>query len=661
MRRLAAGVRARLRLRRSIRFLVRGTIAGAATGAILILLERAALPRVESGRVLPVALAAPLIGLAVGAVLGLRRRIADWEALALADRYAGTREVLITSVDARIDESPFGRQIVAKAEDVASRIDPRAVVSLALPAEARWAAVLIVALVLLPLLPKYVPEAVARESREKVETSKAGAEMKSDLQKIEAESPEQVPEEVKESLEKALELAAKMEQGKLDRLTSLERLGSAEDDAGRKRNELAFDRVESAFSRAAKELEKEGLASELSKALSRADAEEIEKELAELAKSLSQPSQLSDQEVDHLAEAFSRMSKALDRQGREALGQLAKEVAEQLAKGDREAAAEAMEKLASSGALDEAAKDGEASEQLAKALDAAQEAKPAVDELRKQDASGVKKALSDLAKSLTKGTSPKSFEQAQQQSLAKAMEQLAEDLKGTELEKMGEQLREAAEALKRGDAKAAAKALEKIQGERGTGECKGMARGDARLAELGRILAETRALLGQSGGEKPPKPDAPQQGNGDGKGKGPAQDYGIGTSSEDRQGSRSENEHRDRDRTGDAKSTWSEAYQEKHPSVRLEGAQGNSTFVPSRTIGAASYVEIQGLPGEAEDPKIDMAAPPADYRKAAEDALTAEEIPPGYRKQVREYFDDVPEPAPGPAAADAPAPTEPGK
>lgn len=59
--------------------------------------------------------------------------------------------------------------------------------------------------------------------------------------------------------------------------------------------------------------------------------------------------------------------------------------------------------------------------------------------------------------------------------------------------------------------------------------------------------------------------------------------------------------------------------------------------------GGAAAVEVKGAPDNASPSNVPYYEVYSDYRKAAEKAMNREDIPPAYRKRVRDYYDTLKE------------------
>ncbi len=101
--------------------------------------------------------------------------------------------------------------------------------------------------------------------------------------------------------------------------------------------------------------------------------------------------------------------------------------------------------------------------------------------------------------------------------------------------------------------------------------------------------------------------------------------------------------HMDAWREGDSASDWEEEFQDLYDAQRLRDTDTLLTSARGRVDedGHIDTLPIRLSPGDGEQvrvPELDM---PEAYRQAAADALQDEAIPPGYREQVKQYFDAV--------------------
>jgi len=102
-------------------------------------------------------------------------------------------------------------------------------------------------------------------------------------------------------------------------------------------------------------------------------------------------------------------------------------------------------------------------------------------------------------------------------------------------------------------------------------------------------------------------------------------------------------DHNDAWRMSDRTADWEEEFQDLYDPERLRDAEGLLTSVEGQldTEGQIDTLPIRLLPGDDEQVSVPSMAVPEAYREAAADALNDESIPPGYRQQVKEYFDSV--------------------
>ena len=101
--------------------------------------------------------------------------------------------------------------------------------------------------------------------------------------------------------------------------------------------------------------------------------------------------------------------------------------------------------------------------------------------------------------------------------------------------------------------------------------------------------------------------------------------------------------HNDGYRISERTSDWEEEFQDLYDPERLRDAESLITGVEGQldTEGHIDTLPIRLLPGDNERVELPTLDMPDVYREAAADALDDESIPPGYRQQVKEYFDSV--------------------
>ncbi len=131
------------------------------------------------------------------------------------------------------------------------------------------------------------------------------------------------------------------------------------------------------------------------------------------------------------------------------------------------------------------------------------------------------------------------------------------------------------------------------------------------------------------------------QGEGEGEGQTGAQ-AGTGHTWDEAE-SYQTGDHNDSYRISERTSEWEEEFQDLYDPDRLRDAEALITGVEGQldTEGHIDTLPIRLLPGDNEQVNLPSVAMPEAYREAAADALDDESIPPGYRQQVKEYFDSV--------------------
>ena len=129
--------------------------------------------------------------------------------------------------------------------------------------------------------------------------------------------------------------------------------------------------------------------------------------------------------------------------------------------------------------------------------------------------------------------------------------------------------------------------------------------------------------------------------NGDGKG-GP--DAGKDHTWDEPEGyDTSQSDHRDSYRESERTPDWEEEFQDLYDADRLRDTESLLTSVEGQldTEGQIDTMPIRLLPGDGERIELPALDLPDSYAQAAADALEDEAIPPGYRNQVKSYFDSV--------------------
>jgi hypothetical protein len=83
---------------------------------------------------------------------------------------------------------------------------------------------------------------------------------------------------------------------------------------------------------------------------------------------------------------------------------------------------------------------------------------------------------------------------------------------------------------------------------------------------------------------------------------------------------------------------WTKIYDPRRTKVTTKDVKANSNIGKE---GESVAVEIKGAPDKADPSSVPYFEVYSDYRKSAEKAMTREDIPPAYRKRVRDYYDSL--------------------
>jgi len=213
-------------------------------------------------------------------------------------------------------------------------------------------------------------------------------------------------------------------------------------------------------------------------------------------------------------------------------------------------------------------------------------------------------ALKELAEMAAEW--PKELTQEELDALANELEALAKMLEDTEMADVAELLKEAAECLRAGDIEGAAKALAKCEGK--LADCKfALTAGACRGGLLG-ILGGLRG----SNLASPLRSPGARAGSGMGRG-GPAPQAFI---------------------PPNAPATSLYAPRTTETSGTMERVRAQV-----RPGGPMVVTTEKGAPTRVDPSRVPYYEVITDYSKAAEEALSREEVPPTYRTTVRDYFD----------------------
>ena len=307
-----------------------------------------------------------------------------------------------------------------------------------------------------------------------------------------------------------------------------------------------------------------------------------------------------------------KAAEQLKQAGQEALATRAEQLAKRAAERGKQEEAKRLQDLARKAGQ---AKNPSELRNLAKQLN--QEAKalgeqeqPALDlpaalseALANQDLQKALDKLSELAPQLSGELSKEQLEE-----LAKELEELAKALENTDLEELSECLKEAAECLKKGDCEGAkkclAQGLKKCEGKlkalglaKACGECKGALAAAAEGLKGSQLGSPTRSESAESG-------------------------LGIGPDQ------------------GSQKSIPPNAPAASLYAPRTTATSGSVERVPGqvRPQGEMMAITEKGAPEKVTESRVPYYEVLPEYSKAAEEALSREEVPPAYRGTVRDYF-----------------------
>jgi hypothetical protein len=214
--------------------------------------------------------------------------------------------------------------------------------------------------------------------------------------------------------------------------------------------------------------------------------------------------------------------------------------------------------------------------------------------MAKGDMQEALKILAQLAQKLQDPQTLQQMTPEELKQLAAEMRKLAEALKGSDLDEVAKQMLEMAKALERGDLKAC---------QKGAGKCAAMCMGLGKCPGAGMALNGMAACRGGL-----------QSGKG---GVGP----GDGMS------------QYDPNRPHDVNRQAPSRIPTQHYNTRIPGQQGDQ--------GESYSIEIMGAPDKAGNARVPYYEVYPDYRRAAEDALSREDVPGPYRDRVKTYFDSL--------------------
>lgn len=315
-------------------------------------------------------------------------------------------------------------------------------------------------------------------------------------------------------------------------------------------------------------------------------------------------------------------AREIGERGREAMAERAEELAERarrqgdtgLEKRMREAAEQARRAATASQMRQLHAELAEAAEKTgtvpapAAVLDAASVA------IESEDWDEALNALESLQAMLSGDEIELTEEQARE--LAQRMEELAEKLRGTELDELAECLKQAGQCVREGDCQGAAACL---------GEGCRAGRSGLGAAKLGRSVGEMQAAADRAASAL----REPRQSGGSCAG-------GIGPD----QGSQQQ---------VPPNAPGTSLYAPRHAPVTATPERVRGSV---REGGEAYAGPTRGAPDRVDPSRVPYYEVIGEYSRAAEDALEREEVPPAYRATVREYFGSL-QGGSGPAEAES--------
>jgi len=235
------------------------------------------------------------------------------------------------------------------------------------------------------------------------------------------------------------------------------------------------------------------------------------------------------------------------------------------------------------------------------------------DALAGKSTEDLRKQLEQLQQAMEQGGEKLSQEELDQ--LAQQLQELADTLSDTELQELAKRMTEAGECMKSGDCKGAADKL------CAAGKCAG---GQGKLAAVCRAAGEARDGVGSACGNM----------KGQGQGQGPEGGDAVGADN------------------GSQRFIPPDAPAAKLYAPRTTETSGTLQRVPAQmngTGGPMAGTTTTGAPDVGTRSSVPYYEVMPQYSRAAEEALTKEEVPPAYRKTIREYFDALQSGAPNEA------------
>jgi hypothetical protein len=418
-------------------------VSGLAVGLALGALGAALAWWLRLGELRPWAAAIGAIGVAVGALVGFRRRWSDQEVALYLDARLDAKEAISTAVELRTEaESDAAREVVVR--DAARALDagdpkrarPRMLEAWHALAPLGAAAVVWLSLVPLPPAPA-APPADPGADLVRIENLK-GLDRIEALEKLDARTPEQ-RERLKQLAEEAKKLRADLGQG-LEKREALARIAKLRDDVAAERLKFGDEKNRPGLEAAVGKLAQAPGLEKAAKALGDGDLVEFDQEMQKLA------NQAEKADREQAKQALEEAAKAAREKGAQQLAETLEEQRRAFEK--REAKGEALRELAEAlkgqGKLDQKTLEDleefgesgspEAQKRLAESLNKALEGLS--DEERKKLADNLKKRIEEQQKRDQQGVDPMTKQE---------LEELAKKLSTPQGQKeLEEQLRELA-------------------------------------------------------------------------------------------------------------------------------------------------------------------------------------------------------------------------
>ncbi|NLC59471.1 MAG: hypothetical protein GX774_21750 [Armatimonadetes bacterium] len=380
------------------------------------------------------------------------------------------------------------------------------------------------------------------------------------------------------------------------------------------------------------------------RAAMRAEGERIVRVAKELRQTLDARHADLNRRLAHNLEQLGKGMQAARIGKKEALVRLHKLTREVTAAQRQQALAGGTRSLSRAGeALKQAARAAEAK---ASSPEAGQRLRQMGEALRRGDTEQAARLLQELANRAVSGK----LSAQERQQMAQEARQIAQALADTSLAEAARPLQEAAKQLQQGQLAAAARQFEQAGG---TCQSGGASRSASQMRQVEQALQQARRQLAEAGQEKAPESGqtlARGEGDGaDGRSIGSmmgeptagqaSPDAGRGTTNQQQSGGPmggSAPEERQAAERPRGQAPFERLYAPERVATnridtQVRGKQGS---------GRSDLTPVRGAPkrGDAYQPYYEVYS---SYRRAAEEALSKEEVPATCRKQVRDYFQSL--------------------